>query len=145
MKKFYSFLPLTILLILILASSAAVYNSSTRQNFSKDDLSNSLQTKKFRYRLNLPEFSLPLLYDDNKFFTLNDLKNDKNRYSLINFFASWCTTCLAEHNILMRLKNTESINFYGIAWHDFEDSTKMAIHLTLSLLIQKDYSQKLSV
>ncbi len=119
MKKISNFLPLIVLLALITLSGLAVYNSSTKQNIGKPELSSDLGFIEEKYRVKLREFSLVDLYDDNKNFSLKDLQNDENRYSLVNFFASWCTTCLAEHNVLMRLKNEKSINFYGVAWHDY--------------------------
>lgn len=123
MKKFSNFLPLTILLALIIMASLAIHNSSTKQNISKQELSNHLNLSKLEKPIKLPEFSLPDLFDDRKTLSLNNLKNNENRYSVINFFASWCSTCLAEHESLMKLQNEKSINFYGIAWHDFKDKT----------------------
>lgn len=36
---------------------------------------------------------------------------------LISFYASWCVPCLAEHPVLMQLKN-EGISIIGIGWRD---------------------------
>ena len=35
-------------------------------------------------------------------------------YSIVNFFASWCTTCILEHPLLNNLG--KKINIYGISW-----------------------------
>src|SRR5690349_12661326 len=35
---------------------------------------------------------------------------------LINFFASWCVPCRAEHPLLMRLAKDKRIALVGIAW-----------------------------
>ncbi len=123
MKKITNFLPLTILLALITLASLAIYNSSTKQNISKQDLTNSPNSALLENPIELTEFSLNGLFDESKTLSLNNLKNDENRYSVINFFASWCATCLNEHEYLMKLQNEKSINFYGVAWHDFQDKT----------------------
>ena len=38
--------------------------------------------------------------------------------ALVNFFASWCVPCRAEHPLLMRLSEQEHMRVYGIAWKD---------------------------
>ncbi|MBS0519109.1 MAG: DsbE family thiol:disulfide interchange protein [Proteobacteria bacterium] len=35
---------------------------------------------------------------------------------LVNFFASWCTPCLAEHPLLERLASRDGVTIIGIAW-----------------------------
>ncbi len=37
---------------------------------------------------------------------------------LVNFFASWCVPCRAEHPLLMRLAESEHVPLYGIAYKD---------------------------
>lgn len=119
MKKIGAFIPLLILVIIIALASLAIYNSSTKKNIIKEENSQGFNFKKLRYPIKLPEFSVMDVFDDEKSLSIKDIKNKENRYSIINFFASWCTTCLAEHDALMKLKNNDSVNFYGIAWHDY--------------------------
>jgi len=51
---------------------------------------------------NLPYFVITNLFDNNKQFTNNDIKDTQ---VLINFFASWCIPCKTEHAMLNYLKN----------------------------------------
>jgi len=75
----------------------------------------------FRVRITLPEFSFNDIYANDKTLTKKDLEG---KYSLINFFASWCTTCHAEHEVLLKLKEEQIIDMYGIAWRDGEESAR---------------------
>ena len=52
----------------------------------------------------ISNFQLPSLYN-NGFITEKDLK--ENKFTLINFFASWCAPCRAEHKYLLNLSNND--------------------------------------
>ena len=41
-----------------------------------------------------------------------------DKVSLINFYGSWCIACLAEHSLLMKIKNKNLATLHGIAWRD---------------------------
>jgi cytochrome c biogenesis protein CcmG/thiol:disulfide interchange protein DsbE len=45
-------------------------------------------------------------------------KNFKNEIILVNFFASWCVPCIAEHNFLLDLQKQKKIKIYGINYKD---------------------------
>lgn len=40
---------------------------------------------------------------------------------LLNFFASWCAPCLAEHPLFMRLKDRDGATIIGVAWKNKRD------------------------
>ena len=42
---------------------------------------------------------------------------------VVNFFASWCVPCRAEHPLLMRLSESEHVPLYGIAYKDKPENT----------------------
>tara|TARA_Y100001958_G_C21092725_1_gene445325 strand:- start:5 stop:529 length:525 start_codon:yes stop_codon:yes gene_type:complete len=60
-----------------------------------------------------------LLHDQT--FENEDLSKDK--YHLINVWASWCLPCKKEHPILMKLKKEDNLNLIGI---NFKDNKKNA-------------------
>jgi cytochrome c biogenesis protein CcmG/thiol:disulfide interchange protein DsbE len=43
---------------------------------------------------------------------------------LVNFFASWCAPCLAEHPMFERFKQREGATIIGIAWKDKPEATR---------------------
>ena len=113
MKKY---LPFIILIFFVSVIAAATYKINKKQEI-KSDKELSLEKTK----IILPNFSLQNLFDKNQIFNNATLQK---KYSLINFFASWCTTCRAEHDILLRLKSENIIDIYGVAFRDIDENTK---------------------
>ena len=71
---------------------------------------------------NLPSFSSTSLYNNNISFVSDDLKE---KYTLINFFASWCTPCRAEHHLFFEIKNKNpNLFILGLAHKDNPDDSK---------------------
>ncbi|CAN5714967.1 DsbE family thiol:disulfide interchange protein [soil metagenome] len=61
-----------------------------------------------------PHLDLRPLHDGEKPITDALLRTGKP--VLVNVFASWCTPCLAEHPLFMRLAQREGATIIGIAW-----------------------------
>ncbi len=72
---------------------------------------------------NLPIFSSVNLYNENEQLFSEDLKG---KYILINFFASWCAPCKAEHHLFFEIKKEKPELFIlGISHKDnINDSKK---------------------
>jgi cytochrome c biogenesis protein CcmG, thiol:disulfide interchange protein DsbE len=47
---------------------------------------------------------------------LDDALLHSGKPVLVNFFASWCTPCLAEHPLMERLAKRDGVTIIGIAW-----------------------------
>ncbi len=62
-----------------------------------------------------PEFDLPDLMAEGQRFSRADLNG---QVSLVNVWATWCPSCRAEHNVLMRLAATGQIPIFSINWKD---------------------------
>ena len=63
----------------------------------------------------ISNFQLSKIDNSNQYISEEDLK--KNTYTLINFFASWCSPCRTEHKYLLNLSN-EDMNVIGINFKD---------------------------
>ena len=55
-------------------------------------------------------------FKDNKIITEEDFK--KNDFTLINFWASWCGPCRAEHPILLKLNEEKNLELLGVNFKD---------------------------
>ena len=60
-------------------------------------------------------------FDENKFYKEEDLK--RNNYTLINFWASWCSLCRQEHPLLIQLSKEKNLKLLGV---NFKDKKKQA-------------------
>ena len=61
-------------------------------------------------------------FNNNRIITEEDLK--KNNFTLINFWASWCAPCRAEHPILLKLNKEKNLQLLGV---NFKDKKKMRL------------------
>ena len=62
-----------------------------------------------------PAFSLTRLEDPDATITEADLKG---KVSLLNIWATWCVSCRAEHEVLVRLAKTGKVDIYGLNYKD---------------------------
>jgi len=63
----------------------------------------------------LPEFALEDLFDPAQTITETDLKGDVR---LVNIFGSWCTSCVIEHPVLMKIAKSGTVEIFGVDWRD---------------------------
>ncbi len=70
---------------------------------------------KFLVGNKLADIELKSLQSD-KLFINDDFKN--NKYTLINFWASWCAPCRVEHPYLMKLSKNKDLKILGINFKD---------------------------
>ncbi len=69
-----------------------------------------------------PAFALPDLREEGAEVVLADFTGEGP--ALVNFFASWCPPCHAEHPELMRLAASGEARLYGIAYKDAPADTR---------------------
>lgn len=67
----------------------------------------------------IPSFTLERLDGKNNF----DNALWRGKTAVLNVFASWCVSCLAEQPLLLKLKE-RGIPVYGIAWKDKPEALK---------------------
>ena len=96
----------SIIVFLFIFVLLVFYNSLNREtNYSTDYLVGNKLTN-----INLKSF------DDNKIYTSEDIQ--KSRYTLINFWASWCAPCKIEHPYLMQLSKEKNLKILGVNFKD---------------------------
>ena len=66
-----------------------------------------------------PKIDLPALRPGE--LPLTDASLRTGKPVIVNFFASWCTPCLAEHPLFTRLAEREGATIVGIAWKNKRD------------------------
>ena len=131
------FIPLAILFVVIFLIAIATRNLSNKQSdnatnsqeisSSTNEDSNDLRKEDggsdiyfTEVEIDLPDFSIPDLFEAGKTFSKKDLIG---KYTIINVFASWCSTCRMEHDTLIRMQAEAVADLYGIAWRDIDKNT----------------------
>jgi len=67
----------------------------------------------------LPAFELEDLFDATQSITENDLRGDVR---LVNIFGSWCTSCVIEHPVLMKIAKSGTVEIIGVDWRDTREN-----------------------
>lgn len=63
----------------------------------------------------VPTFSLPPVQGRTLGLSASDLRGE---VSLVNFFASWCVACRAEHPLLLAMAQSGAVAIHGINYKD---------------------------
>ena len=74
-----------------------------------------------------PAFTLESLSEPGKSISSDILKG---RMSLVNVWASWCTSCRAEHQALMALSEIPDFQIVGLNWKDDAATATQVLRLT---------------
>lgn len=131
------FIPLAILFVVIFLIAIATRNLSNKQSdnaTNSQEISSSTKNEDSadlqedggsninftEVEIDLPDFSIPDLFEAGKTFSKKDLIG---KYTIINVFASWCSTCRMEHDTLLRMQAEALADLYGIAWRDIDKNT----------------------
>lgn len=64
-----------------------------------------------------PDITLSNLHTNKEMNTLTVLKE---RAALVNVWASWCVTCLAEHQLLLDIKKQNNLFLVGVNYKDIK-------------------------
>lgn len=62
-----------------------------------------------------PEFALPKLSNPDELFKQTDLQGE---VSLLNIWATWCSSCRHEHPVLMKIAKSNEVPIYGLYYKD---------------------------
>jgi len=106
------FLPL----IVVLALFAVFYTMMMDTERNPNEIKSVLIGKP------VPEFTLPGLMEGEAVLDSAFLKTGQPM--LVNFFASWCVPCRAEHENLMKVANEHGVTVIGIAYKDKPDAAR---------------------
>ena len=67
----------------------------------------------------VPEFTLPSLLDPAELINQSSLKD---KFILLNVWATWCVGCREEHDFLVELSKLNILPIIGLNWRDDRDN-----------------------
>ncbi len=124
MKKFKLFIPLILMLLLAVFAILAIVKSSEKSQKFANYYDQNYELPILKSKTQLQDFKIQNLFNKNTKISRQDLINNNKKYILLNFFASWCSNCLVEHEIFLKLKNNNKIDIYGVAWNDYSQNAR---------------------
>ena len=74
----------------------------------------------------IPEFTSFTLFEKKKINSKNIF--DKDRFYLVNIWASWCVPCKDEHSLLMNLSQNNQLYLIGINYKDKKSNAEKFIY-----------------
>lgn len=92
----------------------------------------------------VPQFVLPQLFAPEKMLTEKDLLGEPY---LVNFWGSWCPTCVFEHPVITELAQSGQLKIVGINYRDEPEDAKqwLSRHGNPYHEILVDYEGKISI
>ena len=71
----------------------------------------------------VPQFKLPLL-DSDKNFTQEIFATEKQKFILLNFYASWCRVCKKDHIELLKFAKNKKVSIFGVMSGEDPETSK---------------------
>jgi len=108
MGKYARLYPLICFLLLMILASLGLFGRQGNLAYDSPMLGKRVQF-----------FDMPLIIGTETRFTPEIWEG---KVVVINFFASWCEPCAAEHAALMKLSRKPGVEIYGVAWKDAQEN-----------------------
>ena len=91
--------------------------------FYKGLQNSNIYTPNVEYKKNIPIFEAQM-FDKKKKINSNQIFN-RDKFYLLNIWASWCVPCRDEHSYLIDLNDKSNIEIIGLNYKDDEEKAKL--------------------